>query len=346
MYAVSTHGAKAPSYRERIHRWLEITGTAASTLTYGDIPRLRARHVAQRPLAIGAHEWNVRTLSRRGAERILLHREASPFSRGELERSLLMRSDHGILDFDDALYAHWGDVGWSRSILARNEKLGRYVSAADVVIAGCPTLASWAAEHSSRVVVVPTCVDLSDYDAKDSYELPSLPLIGWIGSATTEQYVVDILPALDELYRRKPFVFEVISTPHRSRVLDGRPYVRRVPWTPSVLGRLSRWDVGIMPLRDSEFERGKCGYKLLQYGASGLPAVASPVGVNRDIIKGGSLSAAVSTSDWMEAILSTLEAPAAVRKAMGDAALRNVRLRYTFDVWRERWERAIGSRLD
>jgi glycosyltransferase involved in cell wall biosynthesis len=93
---------------------------------------------------------------------------------------------------------------------------------------------------------------------------------------------------------------------------------------------------------DAPYERGKCGYKLLQYGAAGLPFVASPVGVNRDILDAFGLPAVEAGGDWAGAILELLERPAAERAAFGAAIRERTRRDYSFAAWLPRWRDAVG----
>jgi glycosyltransferase involved in cell wall biosynthesis len=110
----------------------------------------------------------------------------------------------------------------------------------------------------------------------------------------------------------------------------------------SVLDGLADYDIGISPLPDSPWTRGKCAYKLLQYGAAGLPVVGSPVGANSPVLQ--MLHGGVATSDdeWVEQLVSLLGASSTIRKEMGRAARRAVESAFSFEVWEERWLRAVG----
>ena len=105
---------------------------------------------------------------------------------------------------------------------------------------------------------------------------------------------------------------------------------------------LAEFDVAIFPLPGDAYSRGKCGYKLLQYGAAGIPAVASPVGVNEQILGELGLPAATSNQDWVDAILELLTAPADLRAEFGRRAHEVTRERYSYDTWLPHWRRAVG----
>ena len=115
----------------------------------------------------------------------------------------------------------------------------------------------------------------------------------------------------------------------------------RVPWDPGTSAQiLADADVGIMPLHDTEFTRGKCGYKLLQYGAAGLPVVGSPVGANAGVLAalGG---AAPASGEWVDAVTGVLDAGASERRDLGDTARRGVETSYSFGAWESRWRYAV-----
>lgn len=338
MHVVSPYGIGAASYRERVHRWLQVTDTTATRLTYGDARQITLGHLVTHPVDILRHERELRRLRHGSPRRLLLLREASPFSRGELEKGLLTAAQSSVLDFDDALYEDWGHTNPVSRMFPKALKIRRCVSAADSVIAGNPTLADWASEFNPNVTMIPTCIDLKQYTQKVSFDLGEPPRLGWIGSPSTEQHLVEILPSLDAAFAQHPFVLEVVSGPSRRSPLDSRPYVHRRRWTPDVLADIGQWDVGLMPLKDSPYERGKCAYKLLQYAASALPAVASPVGVNAEILQSCGLHAPRTAGEWTEALLAVLAAPAGARERQGMDALRFVTASYTYDVWQGRWE--------
>jgi glycosyltransferase involved in cell wall biosynthesis len=118
--------------------------------------------------------------------------------------------------------------------------------------------------------------------------------------------------------------------------------VDRTTWDPRTFSQiLADADVGIMPLYDTEFSRGKCAYKVLQYGAAALPVVGSPVGTNATVLAelGG---AAPGPGEWVDAVASVFDASASTRMSLGDAARRAVEESYSFEAWETRWRVAVG----
>jgi glycosyltransferase involved in cell wall biosynthesis len=203
-------------------------------------------------------------------------------------------------------------------------------------------LAEWAAQHNGDVIVIPSCVSPDSYEQKTDYELSDPPRLGWIGSADSELYLEPVAPALLEIHRRTGARVTLIGTTRQSlgaleEILD------RVPWSEATQhAALADLDVGIAPVPDEPYERGKCGYKLLQYAAAGTPVVASPVGVNRHILAQLGMPAAEDVSEWVDAVLDLLTRPAEARAALGRCAREVVQAHYSYDAWLPRWKEAVG----
>lgn len=275
---------------------------------------------------------------------VLLLRNARRVSRGRTEARLLGRAAPGVYDLDDGLpwddgnlpgLGHWTKRPFPRALLAR-----RAAAAADRVIAGNAVLADWAAGHCRDVRVVPTCVEPGDYAIRAHWELHGPPVLGWIGSPATEGYLVDIAPALAEVHRRTGARVALVSGPGPvPDVLQG--FTDKSVWDAASERAIATWDVGLMPLRDGVYERAKCGYKLLQYAASGVPAVASPVGVNRDLIAGMDALGPATLDEWVDALLGLVGEPAQRRRERARAGLA-VAEQYSYAVWEAAFADAAG----
>lgn len=277
-------------------------------------------------------------------EPLLLLRNARRLTRGRAEAHMLRRAAPGVYDLDDGL--PWDDgklpgLGrWWKRPFPRSLVAERAASAADRVIAGNDLLAEWAAQHCSEVRIVPTCVEPSDYRPRVVWDLEHPPLIGWIGSPATEHYLVSIAPALAEVAARTGARVEMVSGP--GTVPEPlAAFTTRTVWEPTAVERIGGWDVGLMPLHDGVYERAKCGYKLLQYAASGVPAVAAPVGVNRALLQRMDGLAASTLGEWVDALEAVLTEPAGRR---GERARRGFDLAndYSYDTWEAAWVDAVG----
>lgn len=277
-------------------------------------------------------------------EPLLLLRNRSRFTRGRQEQRLLRGAAPGVYDLDDGLpwddgtlpeLGRWWKRPFPRSLLAR-----RAASAADRLIVGNDVLADWAQEWCRDVQMIPTCVEPSDYGRRTDWGLASdRPVVGWIGSPATEHYLDPIVDALLEVHRLTACRVEVVSGPGRlPQRLEG--FAERILWSPAADRRISEWDVGIMPLADGVYERAKCGYKLLQYAASGVPAVGSPVGVNRALLHAMDALAPATWGAWRDALLEVLTEPAG-RRARRARSGFEVAERYSYAAWEQRWVEAV-----
>lgn len=220
-----------------------------------------------------------------------------------------------VLDVDDAVYLkRGGKAGDAVAAIARGCRM---------VLAGNRTLAEWFRPHCADVRIVPTAVDTDRYapaeatEAERAKEASGGPVLGWIGTAANAGNLVAIQDALADTLERHPAA--------RLRVVAERPpdlpalppnQWEFVPWSAErEVALLRSFTVGLMPLEDTAWNRGKCGFKLLQYMAVGAPAVASPVGVNQDILAQGAGLAATTRDEWAEA-LDRLLSDAALRARM------------------------------
>jgi glycosyltransferase involved in cell wall biosynthesis len=340
IYAVTPYGREGPSSRVRVFEWLDRTSVPRVVSSYVSHRNSSPSYLARHPLATVAAERRLRRMAADEPRRLLLHKEASPLSRGGLERHLLSVSEFAIYDFDDALQWDVGAGGRLRRSKVDKALIG--VRGADRVIAGSPVLADWASRHNSDVVIIPSCVSPRAYRQKTEYSVSDPPRLGWIGSANNEIYLRLIEPTLRELHRRVGARLTLIGTTE-PRLDSLEAMIDRVPWAEATQhARLAEFDVGIAPLPDELYTRGKCGYKLLQYAAAGVPAIASPVGVNEQILSQLGMPGPVSDAEWIDAILDILARPADLRAALGRRARRVVEADYSYEAWLNRWMEAVG----
>lgn len=340
LVTVSAYGKSGPSSRVRVYDWLRHLGVDSTNYDYlGAADASFVRIATQPGAAVRAEVGLRRLLAQLDDATLLLSRTATPLTTGRLEASLLSRAGRGIYDFDDALYAdHRGGV---HRIFGKPRAWARAVAAADVVVAGNATLAEAARRHNDEVVVIPSCVEVDDYDVKTDHEVRSRPNVIWVGSPATEQYLALIAPALARLHETHGALVTVVS--RGDRPLSGIQHaVRRVDWSPAaVREELVRADVALAPLADDEFTRGKCAYKLLQYGAAGVPTVGSPVGVNSTVLRDiGGLAPARGT-EWHERLVEMLTMSASERARIGVQARAAVADKYSYGAWAHVFWRVI-----
>jgi len=241
-----------------------------------------------------------------------------------------------IVDYDDALFHRYDrHRSWLiRSLLGR--KIDSVMRHAALVVAGNDYLAERArAAKARRVEIVPTVVDLTRYVALQSDNNHTL-VIGWIGSPATSCYLSAIASVYESLTKRFDLRFVAVGVSEEE--VRGLP-IEVWHWSEKTeVQSIQAFDIGIMPLEDSPWECGKCGYKLIQYMACGLPVVASPVGVNRQIIEHGSNGfLAQDVHEWVQA-LDRLLKDQDLRRRMGAKGRERVEAWYSLQVQAPRLE--------
>jgi glycosyltransferase involved in cell wall biosynthesis len=341
-HAVTPYGRAGPSSRVRVHSWLERVQAPVVTSSYLSHRNSSPTYLLRHPRAVLAAERRLRRMASARPSHLLLHREASPLSRGGVERRLLECAGFSVYDVDDALHEDRGEGGLHRKLAPKAPKADLAARRASRVIAGNPTLAEWASGLNDDVVLIPSCVDPGAYTAKADYALNDPPRLGWIGSPDNEVYLGLVGDLLTEVNRRTGARLTLIGTTRESlgeleRLID------RVPWSEQAQhSALARFDVGLAPLPDDPYSRGKCGYRLLQLGAAGVPVVGSPVGVNRSILAQFGMPAAETATDWLDGVVELLTASQERRAELGRRARAVTEREYSYDVWLEPWCEATG----
>lgn len=247
---------------------------------------------------------------------VIVEKELFPFMPAFVERVLRAMGVRYVVDYDDALFHRYdchprAPVRW-----LLGKKIDVVMRHAAVVVAGNDYLAERARQAGSqRIELIPTVVDTEHYKPRASGSNEAL-VVGWIGTPKTSRYLQPLLPVFEALRKEIPVRFVAVGA--RPEDFSGTPVETR-PWSEETeVESIQQFDIGIMPLEDSPWERGKCGYKLIQYMACGLPVVASPVGVNREIVVPGENGLLADTLDeWRLALKNLLEADPKIRKAMG-----------------------------
>ncbi len=238
---------------------------------------------------------------------ILLHKEAFPFGPPILENSFRKRVPHLIYDVDDAFWTHPPQFRQIGRRLRDPKRIAKMIGMSDHILAGNEFLAAYAKKYNSGVTIFPTVLDTDRYQPRKEIDDGKVT-IGWVGRWSSEAYLHNLIPVFQDLVQRYPNI-EIIFI---GGMPDGIPQnipVNSMPWRlESELEDLCTFDIGIMPLPNDEYSRGKCGFKLLQYMALGIPAVASPVGVNSQIIRDGTNGfLANGEAEWVEKLGQLIE---------------------------------------
>ncbi|MGE0039763.1 MAG: glycosyltransferase family 4 protein [Vicinamibacterales bacterium] len=237
-----------------------------------------------------------------------------------------------VFDYDDALYAlapgqDRGLRAWPRR--RRIRRFLRVLDASDLVVIENDENRRVTEAHCPRTLSITGPIDTARYRPAARAPRPEV-VLGWVGSPSTTGYLEMLRPALAELARRGHAVrLHLVGA---SRFESADVPVRLTPWTlAGEVAALEDFDVGLMPLTDDPWSRGKGGYKLLQYMAMGIPSVASPVGINDGLLRDGDTGFLPPTAgDWFEA-LERLVTDAALRRAMGARARDEAVARHSLD---------------
>lgn len=357
---LTRHGRLGSSSRLRLMQyipWLEQAGWSVQTAPFFSDAYVRAlyagRHARLRH-ALGAYLGRRRVLHMLNRYRLIwIEKEVFPFLPAIFEQAFVQRARAAgcpyVIDYDDATFHRYDQQGnpLVRRLLAR--KLDPLVRGARLVTVGNAYLGAYMREAgASKIVRLPTVVDLESYpwpsDPRAPSSEPQAPLrIGWIGSPPTTPFLELVRAPLQALAAER--AMRLVTMGADTRLDLGVP-MESHPWSEdSEAAWLANLDIGIMPLPDAPFERGKCGYKLIQYMAAGKPVVASPVGVNRELVSPEVGLLATSAADWLEA-LRRLGANRAQRQRMGQAGRALVERAYCLQAVTPQLVAALNSAVD
>ncbi|SDH17112.1 Glycosyltransferase involved in cell wall bisynthesis [Pseudomonas benzenivorans] len=264
---------------------------------------------------------------------IWVEKEIFPYLPSFAERLLCLLGMRYVADYDDAIFHNYDLSGNPVIRKVLGKKIDVVMRNSACVIAGNAYLASRAKAAGARSVeLVPTVVDHTRYTPRRD-STTTCPVVGWIGSPSTQKYVVGIREALVKVCQAHGARLVLVGA--SPQVVSEFPGVdvEVVPWSEGSEAELiSRMDIGIMPLPDGPWEKGKCGYKLIQYMACAVPVIASPVGVNVDIVTGSySGLLAGSLAEWENALSHLLASPKQ-RRVMGVAGRKAVENNYSLQV--------------
>jgi glycosyltransferase involved in cell wall biosynthesis len=259
---------------------------------------------------------------------VFVQRECFMLGTSFFEKKFAKRSKL-IFDFDDSIWIqNISEANKIFSVFKDASKTKTIIQVADLVFAGNNYLADFARQFNKKVVVVPTTIDTDLYKPVKKYPKEKI-CIGWSGSVTTIEHMetkINALTAIRNKYQEKVY-FKIIG--------DGNYYsdvlqTKGLPWIKNTeVQDMSEFDIGIMPLPDTEWAKGKCGLKGLQYMALGVSTIMSPVGVNSEIIQDGENGfLADSDEKWIDK-LSLLIDSFELRKKIGDAGRKTVEEKYS-----------------
>jgi glycosyltransferase involved in cell wall biosynthesis len=265
-----------------------------------------------------------------------------------LQRKLLSRPEIAVLrrrvrrlwyDFDDAVWMRDSYAGKGFDSRKRTGRFRATVRAAEAVVAGNSYLAEHATRAGARAAwVIPTCVDVKRYPL--ARHEPNGSELVWVGSSATLRGLEAIAPILNAIGEKVPevrlkLVCDRFFRPARLPVVE-------CPWAEATeAAEIAAADIGISWVPDDPWSRGKCGLKVLQYMAAGLPVVTNPVGVHTEMVRPGETGILATTeAEWVEAV-RTLAADPDLRRRMGAAGRKLVEERYSVEAGATLWANLI-----
>ena len=246
-------------------------------------------------------------------DKVVIEKELFPYLPAVFERIFALFGIQYVVDYDDAIFHNY-DMHPNPIIrFFLKNKIDIVMKKSQTVIAGNSYLATRAKNAGAqKVVTIPTVIDTSRYTTKEKYNSKPF-VIGWIGSPSTFKYLLSLQSVFEKLASKYVISIHIVGA-EQSLGLPG--IENHIPWSEETeVASILNFDLGIMPLNDSPWEKGKCSYKLIQYMGCGIPVIASPVGMNLEVVQ-ANINGFLATNE--EEWVSTIE------KYINDTNLQSV----------------------
>ncbi len=328
----------SPGQRYRIEQWEPLLREQGVEITYSPFETAELQQILHqngnttqkiRAVVQNMNRRLKETKSLKDYDLVYVFREAALLGPPWSERRIARSGIPMVFDFDDAVFvAYRSPSNGYLSYLKFPNKTGEICRLSAHVMAGNQYLADYAGQFNDNVTIIPTTIDTEKYQmAEQRASEPETLTIGWSGSFSTAQHLATLSDVLQELAKEEKFRLRVIGAPKFE--LAGVD-VEVVKWrSETEVEDLSPIDIGVMPLPDDQWSKGKCGLKALQYMALGIPTICSPVGVNSTIIQDGENGLLADGKDeWIKKLKMLLHS-AQLRRALGAAGLETVENGYS-----------------
>jgi len=337
---------RAPGQRFRHEQYLDFLETKGHQIEYSELLTANQDKVfyssgnTLQKTFIGLHAAWKRLMDlfrAKNFDYIFIYRDAFFFGTW-FEKQFSKSSAKLIFDFDDSIWLP--DENPNQSLFQKLKKSGKtntIISYCDLIIAGNQYLADHAKKFNQNVKIIPTTIDLKFYQKINVQKAPTVVSIGWSGSFSTVKHFESSLNALLQI--RALFgsrvCFKLIGDANYRNIdlnIEGKGWK-----SDTEIQDLCEFDIGIMPLPDDDWSKGKCGLKGLQYMALEIPTIMSPVGVNSNIIQDGVNGYLASTDkEWVEKLTLLIESKE-LREKIGQAGRKTVEEKYSVEANKEKW---------
>jgi len=269
---------------------------------------------------------------------VFIYREAFMLGTTIFEKMLRARNALIVFDFDDAIWLNDTSEGNANlNWLKKPSKTSSIIKIADLILAGNTYLANYAKTFNPRIEIMPTTIDTNYHKRKYEIQNKSSVCIGWTGTSTTLKHFEIIIPVLKKLkikYSDKISFKIIVNFPYSLPELN----IEQTNWSlEKEIDDLQEIDIGIMPLPNNEWSKGKCGFKGLQYMALEIPTIMSSVGVNSEIIIDGQNGFLANSEDeWVEK-LSLLIENQNLRNSFGKNGRKTVEEKYSVNAFKKQY---------
>lgn len=276
-------------------------------------------------------------------DRVVIEKEIFPYLPAFAERLLHIFGVRYIVDYDDAIFHNYDQNANPYFKLFLKKKIDKVMRLSQTVVAGNSYLAEKAKDAGAKnTEIIPTVIDLERYSIKsDSVSENKKFIVGWIGTKTTfEKHLLPCKNWIQKIHALESEIeFHIVGIPEDQ---DFGHHVKWIPWKEETeVSEIRKMDVGIMPLQDSLWEKGKCAYKLIQYAACGVPGIASDVGMNHEVtIPHQTGFLANTTDEWISRILELKKNPLK-RIELGANAQKLVEEKYCIQVTAKKWMKLL-----
>lgn len=344
----------SPGQRYRIEQWEPILRRLGAEITYAPFESAKLNkylytngNVARKAESlVQSYLKRFQTLLKvKKFDVLYLYREASLIGPAFFEKLYKTRKIPVVYDFDDAIFLPTVSEANSKfAFLKSPDKVKTNCRLADEITVGNEFLAEYARQYNQKVTVIPSTIDTGQYLPVESYGKNPVPVIVWSGSITTLEHLRSIQTTLQELARTEKFKLRVIGATDFE--LAGVE-IENVRWQAQTeAADLAAGDIGIMPLPDDRWSKGKCGMKALQYMGMGIPTVCSNVGANGEIVSDGENGFLASNNEEWLLKLKNLLHSVELRSRIGRAGRETVVRKYSAEIHAPRMFEVLKKSLD